>query len=180
MNKVFKTKREQLIFRYISTIVFTSLFLILSSVFIFLPKKANLMGAFAFLANADGVSFVPVSSDLVLEKAYPITDKQGLEVEPFVFEIQNKNTTASKVQVIFQTGEGGNRLSQNSIKYTIGESESASDIQVLSEDGIILEVELAANDVKRYYLKFWVQDEQKEDITGKYFQATIELKKIME
>lgn len=167
-------KKKQVIYRYLSQILFTVFFLVFSTFFIFLPQQENYASAFSYLISNKSVKLIPVSEDLILDKAYPTDDNDGMDSNPYVFELENAKNSSSKVQVIFKTGDGEDFVQNNTIKYFI--EETSTEIKELDDTGIILTDTLDANEKKTYHLKFWLQEEKLDDILGKYFQGTIEVK----
>jgi len=169
-------KKKRLIYRYLSSILFTSFFLVFSTFFIFLPQRENYAGAFSYLTHLGDVKFISHSEDLALDMAYPVSDDEGLLSKPYVFELQNTKNKSSKVQVIFQVKDGKDFVREDTIRYVV--EEAGTEIKELDNSGIILTDTLNPNESKIYNLKFWLQEEKLEDILGKYFQGTIEVKVI--
>ena len=169
-------KKKRSIYRYLSQILFTSCFLIISTLFIFLPQRENYAGALSYLIGLGDVRLNPISEDLILDKAYPTDDIDGMSSNPYVFVLENTKNSSSKVQVIFKTVDDIDYVKNDTIKYYV--DEISSEVKELDDEGIILTDTLDANEKKTYNLKFWLQEEKIDDILGKYFQATIEVKVI--
>ena len=167
-------KKKQVIYRYLSQILFTSFFLVFSTFFIFLPQRENYAGALSYLIGIEDIKLNPISEDLVLDKAYPTDDIDGMSSKPYVFELENTKDKASKVQVLFKTGNGEDFVQNDTIKYFV--EEISTEIKELNDEGIVLTDTLNANEKKTYHLKFWLQEDKLDDILGKYFQGTIEVK----
>lgn len=168
--------KNKMIRKYVGTIIFTSFFLVFATYFCYLPSKERLATSLSFLENVEQVMIYAVSSSLSLDKAYPISDEDGLNTEAFIFKVENNGNTNSEFKVIFTPGKGEMFISPSSINYVIGDENGYSEVKTLTEDGIVLTDELEENTSKTYYLKFWIQEELTEDIYGKYFQGTLELK----
>lgn len=167
-------KKKQVIYRYLSQILFTSFFLVFSTFFIFLPQQENYAGALSYLIGLGDVKLNPISEDLMLDIAYPTDDVEGMSSNPYIFELENTKNYSSKVQVIFKAGDGEDFVQNDTIRYFV--EEVSTEIKELSDEGIILTDTLNANEKKTYHLKFWLQEEKIDDILGKYFQGTIEVK----
>lgn len=167
-------KKKKLIYRYLSTIIFTSFFLVFSTVFIYLPKQENYVGAFSYLGKITDVKLVSKSKDLVLDLNYPVSDIEGIESKPYVFELENTKNKEVRVQVTFKLTEGASYVKYDTVKYMV--LETGGEIKELDSNGIIVEDVLKASESKTYNLKFWLQEEKMDDIFDKYFQATIDVK----
>lgn len=168
--------RNKMIRKYVCTIVFTSFFLVFATCFCYLPSKERLATSLSFLESFEKVMLQGVSDSLTLAKAYPISDEEGLETEAFIFKIQNNSDTISEFKVLFTPGKGKEFISPTSINYVIGDENGYKQVETLTEEGIILNDTLEKNTNKTYYLKFWIKEDLIEDLSGKYFQGTLELK----
>lgn len=169
---------KKIIFRHILSIIFVLTFLGLSTLFIFLPRQEEMAGALSYLGRMNALTFIPITDDLSLEYAYPISDYEGKNIEAYQFEVMNKGSE-NHFQLIFLTGEGEDCLPQKAIHYVIAdENGEYSEVRTLADDGIIVDDVIGTQDTKSYSLKFWIHDENDDSIFGTTFEAILELKAV--
>jgi len=172
---VIMNKKKKII-RYLKSILFVSVFLTLSTIFIFLPNNTEMAGALGYLSRLDSIIIRNISDDLSLEYNFPISDNMGKKTEAYLFEIQNISSTTETYNIVFQTGMGSDitKLDNNAVKYMLyKDDELIKDISVLQNDGIIITDELIGKSSAKYSLKFWITKDTTCDLSGKTFAPTI-------
>ena len=122
------------------------------------------------------VTFVDNETDaLVLENAYPMTDKDGLsQTEELVFKVKNTGTIVSKYDVYIEGTTQDNIDFPSKIKFvTNKDNTSYKDIKVLSQDNYIDKgVSIEPNDSVVYRVKAWLD----EDASSLYMNETYKAK----
>ena len=165
-----------MILRYFLSIVFVSAFLILSTVFVFMPSHSQMASALSFLSNSKSLSFIAISDDLALEKNYPIADEVGQITKAYEFQIKNQGVEEQRYQISFFTGDSDTSLEQSAIHYVIQKNgDKFSEVQTLAEDGIIVSDTIIGKNSENFAIKFWVHDENDLSIQGKTFQGIMSL-----
>ena len=168
MNK----KKE--IFKRLKSILFVSLFLVFSTVFVFIPNNTEMVGALSFLTRVNSISVKQLSDDFSLAYNFPISDEIGSKVTAYEFEVSNMLNAKNKYNIVFETGEYDDptKLDNCAVKYMLYKDDVlVKDITTLSDDGIILTDEVDSNTTVKYSLKFWISDEAECNLFGKTFKA---------
>lgn len=167
-----KRYRNHLLF----SLLFTSLFLIGSSFFIYAPNREAISAALSSASFSPSVRLRPLSSDIVLERTYPVSTEEGLTFDGYLFEVVNQKKEAVSFSIRFQSGEGEEFLSVTTFAYSIVlEDGSFSEPRSVPEDGIILTDTLLASTQKRYRFQFWLPEEMEKLSSTHYFQGSLEL-----
>lgn len=170
MNK----KKE--IFKRLKSILFVSLFLVFSTVFVFMPNNTEMVGALSFLTRVNSISVSAISEELSLSYNFPISDEIGPKTDAYHFEVENMLNAKNKYNIVFQTGalDDPTKLDNCAVKYMLYKDDVLiKDVTTLSDDGIILTDEIDSNSVVKYSLKFWISDDAECKLFGKTFAAGI-------
>ena len=87
------------------SIAFVSTFLILMTTFVYLPSQENLSSAFAFLNNQKAFYMHDVTKGVLLHNAIPTKDSEGLENDPYTFEVVNNTNKNITYNIVFKNNE---------------------------------------------------------------------------
>lgn len=172
--------RDKFIMKRISSIVFTLIFMITATCFVYMPKHNEVASALAFLNNIENFYLVSTSEGVVLEKNYPVSDKVGMTTLDNEFTIVNDTNSTQQYRLILLTGEEYNQdklLKNNTIRYSISvDGEEYTEPQTLNENGIIYMNSINAHTSGQYKLKIWLnKDAEREELEGKLFKGIIKL-----
>lgn len=170
MNK----KKE--ILNSLKSILFISVFLIFSTVFIFLPNNIDMVGSLAFLTRVNSLTVRTISDKLSLVYNFPISDEIGSKIDAYEFEVGNMLNDKNRYNIVFQTGnlDDDNKLDNAGVKYMLYKNNVLiKDVSTLSDTGIILTDEISANENVKYSLRFWISDSIEYEVIGKTFAPEI-------
>ncbi len=129
------------------------------------------------------------TKDLDLVSAVPTADSDGISSDPYTFKISNTGTVDSKYQISIVDDEEkytsdnclDKKLANSKIKYTLTESETATenDVKTLPDDGIIKEDLVKVDSNKTYYLRVWIDSQAGNEVAGKHFHGKVKVKAIV-
>ncbi len=129
------------------------------------------------------------TKDLDLVSAVPTADSDGISSDPYTFKISNTGTVDSKYQISIVDDEEkytsdnclDKKLANSKIKYTLTESETATenDVKTLPDDGIIKEDLVKVDSNKTYYLRVWIDSQAGNEVAGKHFHGKVKVKAII-
>lgn len=156
-------KKKRLIFR----ITFVALYLILATIYIYIPKRIELAGALSFITPIDMLKLEQLSNGVVFSYPYPISDDEAFNGEDTIFKIKNydDNKLSYQIKAIkYEKEENIKYVDLENIKYSykIGDGEYTKP-QNLNSDGIIDISEINGNSNKLYYVKFWIDENLPEE-----------------
>lgn len=168
-------KKKEILTR-LKSIVIVSLFLILSTLFIFLPNNREMVGAISFLNRINSINVRGITDEFKLAYNFPISDNMGIKTKAYEFEIENTLNLKNKYNIVFQTGKEDDptRVDNCFVKYMLyKEGILIKDVTTLENSGIILTDEIDGSSSYKYSLKFWISDDKDCDLFGKTFAAGI-------
>ena len=129
------------------------------------------------------------TKDLDLVSAVPTADSDGISSDSYTFKISNTGTVDSKYQISIVDDEEkytsdnclDKKLANSKIKYTLTESETATenDVKTLPDDGIIKEDLVKVDSNKTYYLRVWIDSQAGNEVAGKHFHGKVKVKAIV-
>ncbi len=171
--------------RLIFSIVSISLFLIITTAFIYLPKKETLLSSLAFIQNEKRFYMQDLSSGILLKEAIPVSDSDGLKNEPYTFKVVNNSNSKITYRIVFKNNEekiisaGKSVLPNKYLRYTIKENNSNFiEPSNLNDDGIIYETEIDANSSTTFEFIMWLDYNADNDAMDKAFIGKIEVEEL--
>lgn len=114
------------------------------------------------------------SNYINLQKAYPMTDEEGLNTDSYQFSITNTGTLDGRYNISLEDKED-NTLDKRYIKYSIKEDDGQWSRPALLSNGItIASNKLLKSGVKvDYQLKFWLDENAPNETQGKVYASKI-------
>lgn len=172
--------------------------IIVLAVFVFLVGIGYSLSAVSFdlpgnnkntLKTSTLIISLDSTKDLDLVSAVPTADSDGISSDPYTFKISNTGTVDSKYQISIVDDEEkytsdnclDKKLANSKIKYTLTESETATenDVKTLPDDGIIKEDLVKVDSNKTYYLRVWIDSQAGNEVAGKHFHGKVKVKAIV-
>ncbi|MBE6141180.1 MAG: hypothetical protein E7172_06635 [Firmicutes bacterium] len=136
------------IIHYVVEIVYTSLFLIVSTYLWFVVKDRN-VEALEFQKEN-----ILVSDSIAFNYLEQVSDNEISELENYSFNIQNTGTNEENIKIYVVSDIASNTISNNYIKYQINDGR----IKSLNMDGVIYIDNIEALESKDFTLKLWISD----------------------
>lgn len=137
--------------------------------------------------------FVNDTNALLLEDTYPISDEAGLNQEDrYNFDIENTGTLKASYRIkLKETLEGIDQndvANRSLIKIVLFDANNPNTqltavqtvANIISNNNVIYEAELDADESHSYFLKMWLAEEAENDQIGKTYSSKIELEAIQE
>ena len=164
----------------VASILIVLSFLVLSTVFFYMPRHNVLMSSMAFLQMKRSFYVEDLSNGISIKDAYPVKDSEGLKNNPYTFKIVNNSNKEIKYQIIFSNDiESNNILENNYLRYSLSNIDDENiKIDTLSNDGIIFESTLKAKEEKVFNYRMWLNYDSDENSMGKIFVGTIKIEKV--
>lgn len=173
--------RNKQIRKIVFSIISVSLFLIIMTSFVYLPKQRNLLSSLAFLQNQQRFYVQDLSNGILLKDAYPTSDSVGLNNEPYKFKIVNTSNSQITYKIVFQNNEeqaklkGKEVLPNKYLRYTLNkENEAIEAIKNLSDDGIIYTATIDAKSEEIFEFRMWLDYNADNGAMNKVFVGKIE------
>lgn len=121
--------------------------------------------------------------NVILEKAVPQTDKEGLNNSPYNFTITNTGSLSSRYNIYLEDialESGATRLSDSTIKYNLSDgienkTSYLSDLQNISGKRLLISGTLAPNESITYDFRVWLAEEVTSEVESEEFLATIKI-----
>jgi len=170
---------------HIISIISVSLFLIIMTVFVYLPKQEMLLSSLAFLQNQQRFYIEDLSSGILLNDATPVSDEKGLQYTPYRFKVVNTSNSAIKYNVVFKNNEekakakGLEVLPNKYLRYSLKEGyNQALEPQTLQDDGILYTTTIPSNSTVVFEFKMWLDWNADNGAMNKIFIGKIELEEV--
>lgn len=167
---------------HIISIICVSLFLIIMTVFVYLPKQEMLLSSLAFLQNQQRFYIEDLSSGILLNDATPVSDERGLEFTPYRFKVVNNSDSTLEYNIIFKNNEekakakGLEVLPNKYLRYSLKEGyNKALEPKTLGEDGILYTASIPANSAVIYEFRMWLDWNADNGAMNKIFIGKIEI-----
>lgn len=167
---------------HIFSIISVSLFLIIMTTFVYLPKQENLLSSLAFLQNAQKFYMKDLSSGILLHDATPTKDSKALENEPYRFQVVNNSNSDITYQIVFKNNEekakerGKEILPNRYLRYSLTSiNGSLVEPSTLSDDGILYTTTIKANTTETIDFRMWLDWEADNGAMNKIFIGRIEI-----
>lgn len=140
-----KYKREMIY--HISSIIYTSIFLITSTYLWFYVKDFNI---YKDIQDNN----IVVSKNIEFNSLSQVSDKDIDKIESYNFDIQNISDTKQDIKISIVSDMLSNNVSNNYVKYMINNR----NIHSLNTDGIIYIDDIDTKEIKTINLKIWLSE----------------------
>jgi len=171
--------------RHILSIILVSTFLIFMTTFVYIPKQEKILASFAFLQAGRNFYVEELSSGILLKDATPVSDKKGLENDPYTFKIVNNSFNDVTYQIKFNnneekiTAQGKQVLPNRYLRYNLEQDNNIIiKAETLTEDGILYEATIKANSETTFDFRMWLDYNSDNGAMNKTFIGKIEVNKI--
>lgn len=175
-----KEKRSHII-----SIISVSLFLIIMTAFVYLPKQEMLLSSLAFLQNQNRFYMEDISSGILLKDATPVSDQKGLQYEPYQFKVVNNSNSDITYNIIFKNNKekaeakGKEVLPNKYLRYSLKEGNNVNlEPVTLQEDGILYTTTIPSNSTVVFEFRMWLDWEADNGAMNKIFIGKIELEEV--
>ncbi len=169
----------------IISIISVSLFLLVTTTFVYLPKQETLLSSLAFLQNQKRFYMQDLSSGILLKDAVPVSDSKGLKNDPYTFKVVNNSNSKITYHIIFKNNKekvsntGREVLPNKYLRYTIKENNNNYIEPLnLTDNGIIYETTIDANSSSTFEFKMWLDYNSDNQAMDKVFVGKIEIEEI--
>ena len=173
------------ILKRITSIVALSLFLVFSTVFVFIPNSNELLAALSFMNRQGNFYVEEVSKALHMKETIPMHDEDALDYDGYTFKVVNNTKKDINYQIVFKNNKnvllakGYNPLDNNKVRYNLDLNNSNTiNPRNLTDEGIIYIGTIKANSEDTFNLKMWIDWEAGNEILGTVFQAKINIEEI--
>lgn len=168
--------------RHILSIIGVSIFLIVMTTFVYLPKQENLLSSLAFLQNQQNFYMRDLSSGILLHDAVPTKDSRALEYEPYRFEVINNSNSDITYQIVFRNNEeqaklkGKEVLPNHYLRYNLTSgNKSLVEPTNLSDNGILYTTTIKAHSSETFDFRMWLDYDADNGAMNKMFIGKIEI-----
>lgn len=174
---LFMRKRD-LVFR----IIFLTLFLIFSTIFIYIPKREEYAGALVYLSSMDLISIEEVTDGIIFTYPYPVNDEIGMTGEDTIFKVKNYDNKDIKYKIKIETFEKNKEIDYvdiNCLKYSyrINDSDYTKPLNI-NDNGILDIRTISKNKTNTYYFKFWIDINNDNSLYGSSINIAISLENL--
>ena len=126
-------------------------------------------------AGSFAIAFENKSNTITLDNAYPMSDEEGNNLDPFRFSITNNGTLASKYQLSIEE-DSKNTLSRGYLKYSLKRNnEEITSSSTLSSLIIVDNQTLAPEAVDNYELRIWIDYNTPNEAMNQIWKGKIKL-----
>jgi len=170
---------------HIFSIIGVSLFLIIMTIFVYLPKQENLLSSLAFLQNEKRFYMEDLSNGILLHDAIPTRDSKAQNNDSYRFQVVNNSDNVITYQIIFKNNEvkaksqGKEVLPNHYLRYNLT---SNGDILVepsnLSDDGILYNATIKANSSQIFEFRMWLDYNADDGAMNKIFIGKISVEEL--
>lgn len=171
--------------KHILSIISVSLFLIIMTAFVYVPKQENLLSSLAFLQTQQNFYMKDLSSGILLHDATPTRDSKAMDNEPYRFQVVNNSNKDITYQIIFVNNEekakakGKEVLPNRYLRYSLtNTNNSLVEPSTLADDGILYTTTIKANTTETFDFRMWLDYNADNGAMNKIFIGTMEIKKI--
>ena len=171
--------------RRLLSIISISIFLILMTTFVYLPKQQNLLSSFAFLQSQRSFYMQDLTTGVLLKDAYPTKDEMGLKNNPYTFKVVNNTNKDITYNIIFQNNETKalerekDVLPNRYLRYSLSDiNDTNLEANTLPNDGIILTTTIKANSESIFNFRMWLDYNSDEGAMNKIFIGNIKIEEI--
>jgi hypothetical protein len=171
--------------KLILSIVCVSIFLIVMTTFVYLPKQENMLSSIAFLQNQKRFYMEDISTGILLQDATPVSDQTGLQYEPYQFKVVNNSNSDITYNIVFNNNQekiesqGKEVLPNKYLRYSLSsENNSLIEPTTLAEDGIIYTATISAKSEVVFEFRMWLDYDADNGAMNKVFIGKIEIEEI--
>lgn len=171
--------------KLVFSIISVSLFLIVATTFVYIPKQENLLSSLAFLKNEKRFYMQDLSSGVLLKEAIPTSDNEGMKNDPYIFKITNNSSSKITYQIVFKNDKekiekmGKEVLPNKYLRYSIKENNDNFIEPVnLTDDGIIYETVIDAKSSTVFEFKMWLDYNSDNGAMNKSFVGKIGIEEV--
>lgn len=132
---------------HISSIIYTSLFLIISTYIWFYVKDFNIY------QDIQDTNLI-VSSNIEFQSLNQVSEKEINNINSYNFDIQNTGSEKEEIKISIVPNMLTNNVSNNYVKYMINNEPAKS----LNMDGVIYIDNIEEQETKNIDLKIWISD----------------------
>lgn len=177
--------RNKEIKKLMFSIIGVSIFLIVMTTYVYLPKQENLMSSLAFLQNQKRFYMQDISSGILLKDATPVKDEVGLEYEPYQFKVVNHSNLDITYRIVFKNdiqkakAQEKEILPNRYLRYTLTEGYNIDlEPATLQEDGILYTTTISAHSETTFEFRMWLDYNADNDAMNKVFIGKIEIEEV--
>ena len=167
---------------HIISIITVSLFLIIMTTFVYLPKQQTLLSSFAFLEKAQSFYMKELTSGILMHDANPTKDENAKNNTPYTFQVVNNSDKDITYQILFKNNEekakakGMEVLPSRYLRYSLMSNNSnIVEPSTLSEDGVLYETTIKANSTETYDFRMWLSYYADNGAMNKIFIGKVEI-----
>ena len=167
------------------SIIAVSTFLIVMTTFVYLPQQTNLLSALAFLQDEQAFYMEDLSEGVLLKSAVPTKDSEGLENDPYKFQVVNKSNKNITYQIVFKNNEekakerGKEVLPSHYLRYSVSDSNDTNlEVKTLSDDGILVTTTITPHSTEVFNFRMWLDYNADDGAMDKIFIGTIEVNEV--
>lgn len=171
--------------KHILSIISVSLFLIIMTTFVYIPKQENLLSSLAFLQTQQSFYIEELTTGISLSNAVPVSDKKGLENEPYSFKVVNNTNKDITYRIVFNNNEekaiakGKEVLPNHYLRYNLVQDNNTVVEPInLSDEGILYTTTIRANTTEVFEFKMWLDSKADNGAMNKMFIGTIGIEEI--
>ncbi len=126
-------------------------------------------------AGSFAIVFENKSSTITLDNAYPMSDEEGNNLDPFCFSITNNGTLSSKYQLSIEE-DSKNTLSRGYLKYSLKRNDvEITSPSTLSSLIIVDNQTLAPEAIDNYELRIWLDYDTPNEAMNQVWKGKIKL-----
>lgn len=176
--------KKEIINRLLS-IIAVSLFLIVSTTFVYLPNSKNLTSALAFLNHEKSFYMQDVTEGVLLHNATPTLDTEGFENDPYTFKVVNKSNTNITYRIVFKSDK--EKISKSDmevlpnryLRYSISNFDDTNlEANTLGDDGILLTTTIPPHSEQKFNFRMWLDYNADDGAFDKIFIGRIAIEKV--
>lgn len=167
------------------SILGVSTFLILMTAFVYIPNNESMAAALGFINQVKNFYMEDLSEGVLLKNAIPVTDSEGLENDPYSFQVVNNSNKNITYNIVFKNNEekakerGKEVLPSKYLRYAISDSNDTNlEAKTLTDDGILLTTTITPHSKVVFNFRMWLDFNSDEGAMDKIFIGTIELEEV--
>ena len=168
--------------KHVFSILKVMTFLIVSTAFIYMPRHSSVASALTFLNGVKSFYMEDLSDGVLLRDANPTKDEEGLEIDPYRFQVVNKSNRNITYRIIFKNKveDESIRLANKYLRYSIStENDNNVEVNTLSDDNILLTTTIVPGTTQVLNFRMWLDYDCDNDAFGKMFSAIIQIEEVI-
>ncbi len=167
------------------SIIAVSTFLIIMTTFVYLPRQTNLLSALAFLQQEQSFYMEDLSEGILLRSAVPTKDSDGLENDPYTFQVVNNSNKNITYNIVFRNNEekakerGKEVLPAHYLRYVVSDNNDTNlEVKTLSDDGILLTTTITPHSTQVFNFRMWLDYNSDNGAMNKIFIGSVAVEEI--